>query len=74
MRQGSSRFDPNVKLQLLQRLKDKIDVVICIYSGDIERKKTVPISASHTMPTTLRIIDNLPGMGYFRKSSRRNAL
>ena len=32
-------FDPNVKLQLLQRLKDKIDVVICIYSGDIERKK-----------------------------------
>ena len=32
-------FDPNVKLQLLQKLKEEIDVVICIYSGDIERKK-----------------------------------
>ena len=32
-------FDPNVKLKLLQRLKDKIDVVICIFAGDIERKK-----------------------------------
>jgi uncharacterized protein (UPF0371 family) len=32
-------FDPNVKMRLLQKLKDKIDVVLCIYAGDIERKK-----------------------------------
>lgn len=32
-------FDPNVKMRLLQLLKDKIDVILCIYSGDIERKK-----------------------------------
>ncbi len=32
-------FDPNVKMQLLQKLKDKIDVILCIYAGDIERKK-----------------------------------
>jgi uncharacterized protein (UPF0371 family) len=32
-------FDPNVKMRLLQMLKDKIDVILCINAGDIERKK-----------------------------------
>ncbi len=32
-------FDPNVKMRLLQKLKDKIDVILCIFAGDIERKK-----------------------------------
>ncbi len=32
-------FDPNVKMRLLQLMKDKIDVVLCINAGDIERKK-----------------------------------
>ncbi len=32
-------FDPNVKMRLLYMLKDKIDVVICIHAGDIEKKK-----------------------------------
>jgi len=32
-------FDPNVKMRLLQLLKDKIDVIMCINAGDIERKK-----------------------------------
>jgi uncharacterized protein (UPF0371 family) len=32
-------FDPNVKMRLLQGLSDRADVVLCIYAGDIERKK-----------------------------------
>ena len=28
-------FDPNVKMRLLQKLKDKTDVILCIYAGDI---------------------------------------
>jgi len=32
-------FDPNVKMELLKRLKEKIEVIICIFSGDIERRK-----------------------------------
>ena len=32
-------FDPNVKMRLLQKLKDRADIVLCIYAGDIERKK-----------------------------------
>ena len=32
-------FDPNVKMRLLQQFKDKIDIILCIYAGDIARKK-----------------------------------
>ena len=32
-------FDPNVKMRLLQNIHDQIDVILCIYAGDIERKK-----------------------------------
>jgi len=32
-------FDPNVKMRLLQKLKENINVILCIYAGDIERKK-----------------------------------
>ncbi|MBN1822718.1 MAG: DUF1846 domain-containing protein [Endomicrobiales bacterium] len=32
-------FDPNVKMRLLQRIKDNAEVVLCIFAGDIERKK-----------------------------------
>ncbi len=32
-------FDPNVKMKVFQSLKDNIDVIICIYAQDIERRK-----------------------------------
>lgn len=32
-------FDPNVKMRVFQSLKDQIDVIICIHSKDIERRK-----------------------------------
>jgi len=32
-------FDPNVKMRLLQILKEKVDVILCINAGDIERNK-----------------------------------
>ena len=32
-------FDPNVKMRLLQQLKDRADIILCIYAGDIERRK-----------------------------------
>lgn len=32
-------FHPNVKMHLLQQFGDQIDVILCIYAGDIERKK-----------------------------------
>jgi len=32
-------FDENAKIKLLQKLKEKVEVVICVYAGDIERNK-----------------------------------
>jgi len=32
-------FDPNVKMRLLKILKDKAEIILCIYAGDIERRK-----------------------------------
>ena len=32
-------YDPNVKMRLLHKLKDKANIILCIYAGDIERKK-----------------------------------
>lgn len=32
-------FHPNGKIRLLQQLKDKIEVVLCVYAGDLERNK-----------------------------------
>jgi uncharacterized protein (UPF0371 family) len=32
-------FDPCVKMRLLHNLKDQADIILCIFAGDIERKK-----------------------------------
>jgi uncharacterized protein (UPF0371 family) len=32
-------FQPDVKMRLLHRLKDKAEVLLCIFAGDIEKKK-----------------------------------
>ena len=32
-------YDPNVKMRLLQELKDQAEIILCIYAGDIEKKK-----------------------------------
>ena len=32
-------YDPNAKVRLLQELRDQIEIIVCIYAGDIERKK-----------------------------------
>jgi uncharacterized protein (UPF0371 family) len=32
-------YDPNVKMRLLRQLHDKSEVILCIFAGDIERKK-----------------------------------
>ena len=32
-------FDENAKLKLLKKLKDNLEVIVCVYAGDIERNK-----------------------------------
>jgi len=52
-------FDPNVKMKLLKLLEEKIEVIICIYSGDIERRK-IRADFGITYDTgALKLIDDL---------------
>ena len=32
-------FDPNVKMRMLQKLRDRVEVIMCVFAGDIEKKK-----------------------------------
>jgi uncharacterized protein (UPF0371 family) len=52
-------FDPNVKMQLLQRLKDRADILLCIYAGDIERKKIRADFGITYDSDALKLIDDL---------------
>jgi len=56
-------FDPNVKMRLLQKLKDKADIILCIYSGDIERKKVRADFGITYDVDALKLIDDLRGWG-----------
>ena len=56
-------FDPNVKIQLLQQLKDKADIILCIYAGDIERKKVRADFGITYDVDALKLIDDLKEWG-----------
>lgn len=52
-------FDENAKIKLLQKLKDKLEVIICFYAGDIERNKIRgDFGISYDMDV-LKLIDDL---------------
>lgn len=56
-------FSPNVKMQLLQKLRDQAEVVICIYAGDIEKKKMRADFGITYDTDTLKTIDDLREWG-----------
>ncbi|MDD8012212.1 MAG: DUF1846 domain-containing protein [Acidobacteriota bacterium] len=56
-------FDPNVKMRLLQQLKDQTDVLLCIYAGDIERKKMRADFGITYDADALKLIDDLASWG-----------
>ena len=56
-------YDPNVKMRLLQELKDKADFLLCIYAGDIERKKMRADFGITYDSDALKLIDDLRGWG-----------
>jgi uncharacterized protein (UPF0371 family) len=52
-------FDPNVKMRLLQQLKDRAEIILCIYAGDIERKKVRADFGITYDSDALKLIDDL---------------
>jgi uncharacterized protein (UPF0371 family) len=56
-------FDPNVKMRLLQKLSDKAEVILCIYAGDIEKKKMRADFGITYDADALKLIDDLGDRG-----------
>lgn len=52
-------FDENAKIKLLEQLKDQVEVIICVYSGDIERNKLRGDFGITYDMDVLRLIDDL---------------
>ena len=56
-------FDENAKIKLHQTLKDKDEIIICVYAGDIERNKIRGDFGITYDMDVLRLIDDLRGYG-----------
>ena len=56
-------FDPNVKMRLLQKLKSKAELILCIYAGDIERRKIRADFGITYDVDALKLIDDLADWG-----------
>ena len=56
-------YDPNVKLRLLQSLKDQAEIILCIYAGDIEHKKMRADFGISYADDALKLIDDLKRLG-----------
>jgi uncharacterized protein (UPF0371 family) len=52
-------YDSNVKMRLIRELKDKADILLCIYAGDIERKKIRADFGITYDADALKLIDDL---------------
>jgi len=52
-------FDPNVKMSLLQQLRNDADVLLCIHAGDIERRKLRADFGITYDVDALKLIDDL---------------
>ena len=56
-------FDPNVKMRLLQSLRDQADIILAIYAGDIERKKMRADFGITYDSDAMKLIDDLREWG-----------
>jgi len=54
-------YDPNVKMRLIQNLREKADILLCIYAGDIERKKMRADFGITYDADAMKLIDELRG-------------
>ncbi len=56
-------FDPNVKTRLLRMFRDRAEVIICLYAGDVERKKIRADFGTTYDSEVLRLLDEFSSMG-----------
>jgi uncharacterized protein (UPF0371 family) len=56
-------YDPNVKMRLLQRLKNEADIILCIHAGDIERRRMRGDFGITYEADAMKLIDDLREWG-----------
>ena len=56
-------FDPNVKMRLLHQIQDQAEVILCIYAGDIEKKKMRADFGITYDADALKLMDDLADWG-----------
>src|SRR5690606_10140882 len=56
-------FDEDAKMKLLATLKEKAEIIICVYAGDIERNKVREDYGITYDQDVLRLIDEYRGYG-----------
>ena len=56
-------YDPNVKIRLLQSLAERAEIVVCIYAGDIARKKVRADFGITYDVDAMKLIDDLREWG-----------
>ena len=58
-------FDPNIKIKLLQKLKDKTEIIFCISANDIEKNKIRADLGISYDNEVLRLVDNIRALGLY---------
>ena len=58
-------FDPNVKMRLLRKLRDRADIILCIHAGDIERRKMRGDFGITYDSDAFKLIDDLRDWGLY---------
>jgi len=61
-------FDPNIKIQLLQKMKDKAEIIFCISANDIEKNKIRADLGLSYDNEVLRLADNMRELGLYISS------
>ena len=56
-------YDPNVKMRLLQKLKNEADIILCIYAGHIEKKKVRADFGITYDADAMKLIDDVKDWG-----------
>jgi uncharacterized protein (UPF0371 family) len=56
-------YDPNVKIRLLQELGEQVEIILCIYAGDIEKRKIRGDFGISYDSDAMRLIDELRHRG-----------
>ncbi len=61
-------FDPNIKIKLLQKMKEKVEIVLCISANDIEKNKIRADLGLSYDNEVLRLVDNMRALDLYVSS------